>query len=113
MAGLIRKGNIAADLKDEYRINYLATGCNKSVLGELQDYEKLMINAERKELLYNYALIMLEQGKFKETNAYLHEFEVSLVEGRDENDLAMVKLLKDYIEWKKNRTFDRSVIDTY
>jgi uncharacterized FlgJ-related protein len=113
MSGLIRKGNMPADLKDEYRINFLATGVNKFVSGELQDYEKLMINPERKELLYNYALIMLEQGKFKETNAYLHDFEGSLVEGRDENDIAMVKLLKDYIEWKSNKTFDRSVVDTY
>lgn len=113
MGGLIRKGNMPADLKDEYRINFLATGANKFVSGELQDYEKLMINPERKELLYNYALIMLEQGKFKETNAYLHDFETSLVEGRDQNDIAMVKLLKDYIEWKTNKTFDRSVIDTY
>jgi cytochrome c-type biogenesis protein CcmH/NrfG len=56
-----------------------------------------LINPERKELLYNYALIMFDQGKYKEAVAYLQEFESSLVEGRDENDLAMVKLFKDYI----------------
>lgn len=38
MSALIRRGNIDADLKDEYRINYLATGNNKSVVGELSEY---------------------------------------------------------------------------
>lgn len=83
MAALIRKGNMAADLKDEYRINYLATGNNKFVGGELQEYEKMMVNPERKELLYNYSLIMFDQGRYKETLSYLQEFESSLVEGRD------------------------------
>jgi hypothetical protein len=58
MSGLIKRGNIAAELRDEYRINFLATGYNKFVGSELQDYEKLLINAERKEMLYNYALVM-------------------------------------------------------
>lgn len=31
MSALLRRGNIDADLKDEYRINYLATGYNKYV----------------------------------------------------------------------------------
>lgn len=67
---------------------------------------------EKKELLYNYSLIMFEQGKYKESLAYLQEFEASLTPD-NYNDIAMVKLFKDYIEWKVNRTFDRGVIDTY
>lgn len=72
-----------------------------------------MINPERKELLYNYSLIMHEHGKYKESLAYLKEFEVSLEEGRDNNDIAMVRLFRDYIEWKVNRTFERGTIDIY
>jgi hypothetical protein len=36
MASLIKKGNMDIELKDEYRINFLATGYNKYVGGEIQ-----------------------------------------------------------------------------
>jgi hypothetical protein len=33
-----------------------------------------MINPDRKELLYNYSLIMFDQGKYKEALSYLQGF---------------------------------------
>lgn len=35
MASLIKKANIDPDMKDEYRLNFLATGYNKYVSNEL------------------------------------------------------------------------------
>jgi signal recognition particle subunit SRP72 len=79
----------------------------------VREYEKALLKAERKELLYNYSLIMFEAADFKKCHGYLREFESSLVAGRDDNDLAMVRLFRDFVEWRCNRNIEKGVVDTY
>jgi hypothetical protein len=45
--------------------------------------------------------------------AYLQEFESSLVAGNDDNDLAMVRLFRDFVEWRTHHSYEKGVIDAY
>ena len=95
-------------------INILATGLNKHITNDLmKQYEKIMIKAERKELLYNYSLMMLDMNQYQKCLHYLKEFQSGLVEGRDDNDLVMVRLFKDFMEWKSKRNIEKSTIEVY
>ena len=114
MVGLLRDSGLSAEDRDEYMINLLANGLTKQISADLvKEYEKIMVKTERKELLYNFSLILFDQGEHKKCFKYLQEFEASLQEGRDDNDLAMVRLFKDFIEWRVSRTAEKGVIDSY
>lgn len=71
------------------------------------------MGAQRKELLYNYALLMFECGQINKSLDYLNQFEKSLVKGEDDSDLANVTLFRDFIEWSTNGTVDRGTSDSY
>jgi predicted Zn-dependent protease len=114
MISLLKDASLTSEERDEYMINLLADGLNRHLSADLiKEYEKVMIKTERKELLYNFSLIMFDLNEYKKCLAYLQEFEASLVEGRDDNDLAMVRLFKDFIEWNTNRSAEKGVIDAY
>jgi hypothetical protein len=53
---------------------------------------------------------LLETGDYQKCFGFLHEFENSLVQGRDDNDLAMVRLFRDYIEWRVNKNIEKGVV---
>ena len=35
------------------------------------------------------------------------------MEGRDDNDLVMVRLFKDFMEWKSKRNIEKGTIEVY
>lgn len=50
----------------------MATGLNRALSTEVvKTYEKAIITAERKELLYNYSLVMYECQEYKKSLEYL------------------------------------------
>lgn len=61
MVGLLKETNLSNEEKEEYLINLLATGLNKVLSVDLiREYEKIIAKAERKELLYNYSLVLYD-----------------------------------------------------
>lgn len=73
----------------------------------------MIFGAQRKELLYNYALLMFECGQISKCLDYLKQFEDSLMKGEDDNDLANVVLMRDFVEWTRNGTIDRGIVERY
>jgi hypothetical protein len=114
MLPFLKEGGLLEEEKEEYAINLTATGLNKALnLQVAQEYEKIVMGAQRKELLYNYALLMFECGQINKSLDYLNQFEKSLVKGEDDSDLANVTLFRDFIEWSTNGTVDRGTSDSY
>lgn len=61
MLGLLKETNLSNEEKEDYLINLLATGLNKVLSVDLiREYEKIIAKAERKELLYNYSLVLYD-----------------------------------------------------
>jgi len=61
MVGLLKETNLSNEEKEDYLINLLATGLNKVLSVDLiREYEKIIAKAERKELLYNYSLVLYD-----------------------------------------------------
>ena len=59
MLSLLKESNLMEEEKEEYIINLMATGFNRALSHEIvTSFEKLIVSAERKELLFNYALMM-------------------------------------------------------
>lgn len=63
MLSLLKESTLTNDEREEYTMNLLATGLNRHLTAELlKEYEKVMVKTQRKELLYNFSLIMFDQN---------------------------------------------------
>lgn len=76
-------------------------------------FKEQAVGAERKEMLYNYALVLWAAGEERESMHWLAEFEKGLKEGTDDQDIAMVRLFRDYTEWQKGRVPEKSALTAY
>lgn len=56
---------------------------------------------------------MFECQEYQKCLGYLKDFEGSLAEGKDANDLATVRLFRDFVEWSINKNVEKGINDTY
>jgi signal recognition particle subunit SRP72 len=114
MLALLKDSNLLEEEREEYIINLMATGLNRALTQqELRSFEKACASAERKELLYNYALVLWECGQHRQCLDYLRDFEASLIEGKDNDDLAAVRLLRDFVQWQQGSQPERRLVEDY
>ena len=114
MIGLLKEVNIPSEEREEYVINLMATGLNKTLSLEIiQQYEKTIAKSVRKELLYNYSLVLFDCKEYKRAIEYLNDFEKQLDQEKDKEDVFAVRLFRDFMEWNSNKTIEKGVIDIY
>ncbi len=56
---------------------------------------------------------MFECKEYKKCLECLAKFEESLSEGKDGNDIATVKLFRDFVEWSVNQNVEKGINETY
>lgn len=92
----------------------MAAGLNRALSSEvIKSFEKSILKAERKELLYNYSLVMFEMGDYNKSLECLEEFNKTLTEGKDIEDIAAVKLFKDFVEWTLDKKHEKKTQEAY